>query len=205
MRSMEWKQLIGKTLHGSIVFDWWWKSYQSSAHKGLHVFGFCVVPREDSQKPSVERCMGTKIGMVQIISSLQKLWQNRRWANGIRVEYFTGFNTLQLNEEVKSLMFRLGETPEIFTRRIIFMSVFNDISCGSKDNETECLANAKLVSLYARRFGKGQWSLLVLVLRKVVLHQWRQSTRRMGQYGGKDVIGNRRKRMSNFPCHKSIV
>ena len=27
-----------------------------------------------------------------------------------------------------------------------------------KDNETECLANAKLVSLYARRFGKGQWS-----------------------------------------------
>ena len=104
--------------------------------------------------------MVTKIGMVQIISSLQKLWQNRRGANGIRVEYFTGFNTLQLNEEVKSLMFRLGETPEIFTRRIIFMSVFNDISCGSKDNETECLANAKLVSLYARRFGKGQWSFI---------------------------------------------
>ena len=38
------------------------------------------------------------------------------------------------------------------------MSVFNDISCGSKDNEKECLANAKLVSLHARRFGKGQWS-----------------------------------------------
>ena len=27
-------------------------------------------------------------------------------------------------------------------------------SCGTKDNETECLANAKLVSLYARRFWK---------------------------------------------------
>ena len=38
------------------------------------------------------------------------------------------------------------------------MSMFNDISCGSKDNEKECLANAKLVSLYARRFGRGQWS-----------------------------------------------
>ena len=38
------------------------------------------------------------------------------------------------------------------------MSMFNDISCGSKDNEQECLANAKLVSLYAKRFGKGQWS-----------------------------------------------
>ena len=38
----------------------------------------------------------------------------------------------------------------------MFMSI--DISCGSKDNEKECLANAKLVSLYAKRFGKGQWS-----------------------------------------------
>ena len=29
-------------------------------------------------------------------------------------------------------------------------------SCGTKDNEEESLANAKIVSLYARRFGKGQ-------------------------------------------------
>ena len=40
------------------------------------------------------------------------------------------------------------------------MSMFNDISCGSKDNEKECLANAKLVSLCAKRFGKGQWSFI---------------------------------------------
>ena len=37
------------------------------------------------------------------------------------------------------------------------MSMFNDISCGTKDNEEECLVKARLVSLYARRFGKGQW------------------------------------------------
>ena len=60
---------------------------------------------------------------------------------------FPRFNTLQLSEEVKSLRYRLGETPEIFTRRILFMSMFNDISCGTKDNEEECLANARLVSL----------------------------------------------------------
>ena len=52
----------------------------------------------------------------------------------------------------------LGETPENFTGRILFMSMFNDISCGTKDNEKECLANARLVSLYARRLGEGQWS-----------------------------------------------
>ena len=40
------------------------------------------------------------------------------------------------------------------------MSMFNDISCGTKDNEEECLANARLVSLNARRFGEGQWSFI---------------------------------------------
>ena len=73
---------------------------------------------------------------------------------------FPGFNTLQLNEEVKRLLYRVGETPENFTGKILFMSMFNDISCGTKDSEKECLANAKLVSLYARRYGKGQWSFI---------------------------------------------
>ena len=40
------------------------------------------------------------------------------------------------------------------------MSMFNDISWGSKDNEKECESNARLVSLYAKRFGAGQWSFL---------------------------------------------
>ena len=42
------------------------------------------------------------------------------------------------------------------------MSMFNDISCGTKDNEEECLANARLVSLYARKFVAGQWSFIGL-------------------------------------------
>ena len=73
---------------------------------------------------------------------------------------FQGFSTLQLSEEVKRLLYRIGETPENFTGRILFMSMFNDISCGTKDNEQECLANAQLVSLNARKFGKGQWSFI---------------------------------------------
>ena len=40
------------------------------------------------------------------------------------------------------------------------MSMFNDISCGTKDNEEECLANAKVVSILARKFGTGQWSFI---------------------------------------------
>ena len=56
------------------------------------------------------------------------------------MEYFPTFNTLQLSEEVKSLLSRSGETPENFTGRILFMSMFNDISSGTKDKEEECLA-----------------------------------------------------------------
>ena len=73
---------------------------------------------------------------------------------------FPGFDTLQLCDKVKSLLSRLGETPANVTGRILFMSMFNDISCGIRDNEQECLANARLVSLYARKFGKGQWSFI---------------------------------------------
>ena len=73
---------------------------------------------------------------------------------------FPGFDTLQLYGKVKDLLSRLGETPEHFTGRILLMSMFNDISCGSTDNEKECLANAKVVSLYAKKFGIGQWSFI---------------------------------------------
>ena len=43
---------------------------------------------------------------------------------------FPGFNTLQLSQEVKELLLRLGERPETLKGRIIFMSMFNDISRG---------------------------------------------------------------------------
>ena len=45
---------------------------------------------------------------------------------------FAGFDTLQVCDEVKNLLSRLGETPENFTGRFLFMSMFNDISCGNK-------------------------------------------------------------------------
>ena len=73
---------------------------------------------------------------------------------------FPGFDTLQLYGKVKDLLSRLGKTPEIFTRRILFMSMFNDISCGTKDNEEECVANAKVVSILAKKFGIGQRSFI---------------------------------------------
>ena len=73
---------------------------------------------------------------------------------------FPGFTTLQRSHKVQELLLRLSVTPEKFNGRIIFMSMFNDISWGSKDNKKECESNAQLVYLYAKRFGAGQWSFL---------------------------------------------
>ena len=71
---------------------------------------------------------------------------------------FRVLTTLQHCGKVTDLLSSLGETPETFTGRILFMSMFNDISCDSKGNKEECLANAKVVSIFAKKFGIGRWS-----------------------------------------------
>ena len=75
------------------------------------------------------------------------------------MEYFPGFTTLQLVQEVEQLMNKMRE-PEQFQGRIIFMSMFNDIIWRSKDNEKECIANSTLVSLFAKRCPAGRRSFL---------------------------------------------
>ena len=60
---------------------------------------------------------------------------------------FPGFTTVQFCNKVQEFLSKMSNEPEEFTGRIIFMSMFNDISWGSKDNEQECELNAKLVSI----------------------------------------------------------
>ena len=49
-----------------------------------------------------------------------------------------GFTALQLCHKVQEFLSKMSVTPEEFTGRIIFMSMSNDISWGSKDNKKEC-------------------------------------------------------------------
>ena len=73
---------------------------------------------------------------------------------------FPGFTTLQLCGKVNDLLSDLGQTPETFTGRILFMLMFYDISCDRKCDKEECLANVGVVKVLARRFGIGQWSFI---------------------------------------------
>ena len=70
---------------------------------------------------------------------------------------FPRFTKLQLVDKVQEFINKMGD-PAQFQGGIIFMSMFNDIIWGSEDNERECIANAILVTLFAKRFPARRWS-----------------------------------------------
>ena len=112
------------------------------------------------QNPDANEAWKKRIGWIVT----DKSYRDYDGINGEPTEFewniFPGFTTLQLYGKVTDLLSRLGETPENFTGRILLMLMFNEISCGTKDNERECLAHAEVVSSYARKFGTGQRSFL---------------------------------------------
>ena len=73
---------------------------------------------------------------------------------------FPGFTMLQLCDKISGLLSSSGQSPEAFTGRILFMSMFNDTSCEGKGNKEQCLKDADFVKTFARRFGIGQWSFI---------------------------------------------
>ena len=94
----------------------------------------------------------------------EKSYRDDDAINGESTEFewniFPGFATLQLCGKVTDLLSDLGEAPETFTGRILFMSMFNDISCDKNGNKDECLKNDNFVKTFAGRFGIGQWSFI---------------------------------------------
>ena len=112
------------------------------------------------QHPDSNEAWKNRVAGIQSVKS----YRDYDGINGESTEFewniFPGFTTLQLCDKINDLPSDLGQTPETFTGRILFMSMFNDISCDRKGNKDECLANAGVVKVLARRFGVGQWSFL---------------------------------------------
>ena len=114
-----------------------------------------ILQHPDSNEALKNRTAGVKA---------EKSYRDYDAINGESTEFewniFPGFTTLQLCGKGNDLLSDLGETPKTFTRRILFMSMFNDLSCDGKGNEEECVANSKVVSILAKKFGIGQWSFI---------------------------------------------
>ena len=160
MRSQVWKRLVGKIVHGNICHQLLMK--ESSIFNAQKSTPFQILLCLGKIHQNLESNEAFKKRIEWITSS--QSYRNVVGINGEPTEFewniFPGFGTLQLCNKVKDLLSRLGETPEIFTGTILFMSMFNDISCGTKNHEQECLAHARVVSLYARKFGTGHWSFI---------------------------------------------
>ena len=142
--------------------------YQKNSWTQLSLINDSVIINLQSTKVYVFSDSVLCLGKVLQHPECNEAWKNR--VAGVRAEksyrdydavsgestefewnIFPGFTTLQSS---------LGQTPETFTGRILFMSMFNDISCDRYDNKDECLKNAEFVKTFAKRFGIGQWSFI---------------------------------------------
>ena len=159
---MAWTKFSGKSILGHVCH--WLSdevSHQSSKHKSLCLLGFCVVPR----KGSFNIPNPTKLGKTELQGSnprkateiMMLSMESRLNSSGTSSQ-----DSQRCSSVIKSMIYwaTMGQTPETYTGRILFMSMFNDISCDRKGNKDECLANAETVKVLARRFGIGQWSFI---------------------------------------------
>ena len=102
----------------------------------VYVFSDSVLClRRIHQNPDSNKAWEQRIGWITSSQSYSDFDGIKGQPTELEWNIFPGFDTLQLCGKVKDLLSRLGETPEILTGRILFMLMFNGISCGTKDNE----------------------------------------------------------------------
>ena len=111
-------------------------------------------------EPNIKYCLRTTVGLVQNISGYRTLDTIDAEPMEFGWNVFPGFSTLQLVQKVQKFMNKMSDPDQFQGRIIIFMSVFNDIIWRTEDNEQDCIADATLVSVFAKRFPSGRWSFL---------------------------------------------
>ena len=147
-----------------------------------------------------------RLGWLKPFSKLQKLWRNRRRANGIRVGYFPRIQYVAAQSRSSRVTVEIRWDSRNFHRKNhIYVDVQRHLM-GIKRQWT------RMPGEWQTRFSvrKKIWKRTMVIYwswfwKEVVLYQWRQSTRNLGPYRGKDAGGIRRKWLSNFPCYEPIV
>ena len=163
---MEWVQLNGKNIHGN-VNHWSVRRSSVSRMQGSTFFFFqkkkkiknlCSALGKMSENPLSKIACDEKLSWFKISSqyrALDTMLVSRLNLSGIFTQDSPHCSSATKS---KSSCQKWTLEPEDFTGRIIFMSMFNDISWVSKENKQECELSAQLVSIYAKRFSPGRWS-----------------------------------------------
>ena len=153
---------LGKFSMETVISGHWWRSHRSLACKVLLIFSDSVLCLEKmNQIPLSNTVWERQLEWSKDSSQYRTLDTIDGEPMGFEWNIFPGSSTLELVREVQKFMSKMCD-PDQFQGRIIFMSMFNDIIWGYKDNETECIANSTFVSSFAKRFPAGRWSFLGL-------------------------------------------
>ena len=75
-------------------------------------------------------------------------------------QIFQGATALDILHEIHADLQGKHVTPENFSDRKIFMSMFNDIELERKDNEHSCALTSRKIKEYASTFNDGRWAFL---------------------------------------------
>ena len=140
------------------IFDWQWTSHQSRVQKDLGILRFEILLWKDERESIIKLCKEKKlIDVIQKLIRIQNFGQNWWWINGNRVEYLPSIHHIAALSQSPKVTARLSVTSEKFTGLVIFMSMFNDISWGSKNKKKEHESNTQLVSLKAKMNISRSW------------------------------------------------
>ena len=152
MRSMEGKQLTGKTLHGNtclwLVMN---KSSVSSALKSTYSqIHYCLL--EKWARTLNQILHGKTDWRGSKFTRIQSFGQNWWWANGTRVEHFPKIHHFAAQPQTpRAVVMIERNTREFYKKDHLHVYVQRHLMRVKRQRE-----NAQLVSLFAKRFGARQ-------------------------------------------------
>ena len=162
--------------------------------------------RRVHQHPKSNESLKKMIGLITTSQS----YRAYDGISGERAEFewniFPGFTTLHLRGKVTDLLSRLGETPELSQEEFYLCRCSMTFLVTRKTMKKNVWQMLRSSLHLQKKFGFGQWSFIVPGSEKKWYSMEENSPKRnLRSYRGKNTVGIRRKRMSNFPCNDSIV
>ena len=162
---------------------------------------------KDESESNIRYCLGTK-SWSWFKDSPQ--YRTLDTIDGEPLEFewniFPGFTSIAAHPRSPKLREQQWANPNNSKDELSSCRCSTTSSWRNKDNEKECIANATLVTLFAKRFPAGRWSFLGLGTEI----KW-YSTKKERPGGKWDRVAEfdddqvRRKRISSFPSHESVV
>ena len=189
------------------ILGWWWRGHQSLETQRFTDFQILYYALERWTRTH-NQIMHGEDRLTWFKSSSEYGALDKIDGEPMEFEWniFPGFTTLQRVREVQELLSRLSVQPENSTGRIIFVSMFNDISWGSKDNEKGMrIKRSARFSLCEKIFTRTIVIPRTWIRKEMVFYSRIQTTRRMGQSCRANHEKIEENRQPSIPIHESII